>query len=317
MAAEPKTLLEAIRYFSDPEVCLDFMVQLRWPNGVACPTCGSEEVRFISTRSLWQCRSKHPKRQFSVKVGTIFEGSPIGLDKWLSAIWMIANAKNGVSSYEIHRAIGVTQKTAWFMMHRIRLAMQADSFDKMGGEVEVDETFIGGKARFMHASKREERIHGRGAVGKAAVLGLLERHGPDGHSAVRAKHVDSRKRRSLSPEVRKNVEPGSEVFTDALRSYDDLGDDYVHGVIDHAERYVDGKVHTNGIENFWSLLKRAIKGTYVSVEPFHLFRYLDEETFRYNHRKAEDGDRFQKAVNGLVGKRLTYSDLIGASTTPA
>ena len=316
MATEPKTLIDAVRYFSDPDVCLDFMVSLRWPDGVVCPTCGSDEVRFISTRHLWQCKGKHPKRQFSIKVGTIFEDSPIGLDKWLSAIWMIANAKNGVSSYEMHRALGVTQKTAWFMLHRIRLAMQSESFDKMGGEVEVDETFIGGKARFMHKAKREATIHGRGAVGKAAVLGLLERHGPDGHSAVRATTVDDRKRRSLSPHVREHVTPGSEVYTDALKSYDDLGDDYVHGVIDHAERYVDGKVHTNGIENFWSLLKRAIKGTYVNIEPFHLFRYLDEETFRYNTRKTNDGVRFQHAAGNVVGKRLTYAQLIGASATP-
>lgn len=317
MENEPTTLIEAIEYFADPDTCLKFMVALRWPDGVSCPRCGSEDVGFISTRSLWECKAKHAKKQFSVKVGTIFEDSPIVLKKWLAAIWMIANAKNGVSSYEMSRALGVTQKTAWFMLHRIRLAMQSETFDKMGGEVEVDETFIGGKARFMHKAKREARIHGRGAVGKAAVLGLLERHGPDGHSAVRATTVDDRKRRSLSPYVRENVIPGSEVYTDALRSYDDLEDDYVHGVIDHAERYVDGKVHTNGIENFWSLLKRAIKGTYVNVEPFHLFRYLDEETFRYNTRKTNDGNRFLQVARAIIGKRLTYQQLIGTSTTPA
>lgn len=318
MQKQPETLIEAINYFSDPAVCLDFMVHLRWPDGVVvCPTCGRNDVRFIPTRSLWECRSKHPKRQFSVKVGTIFEDSPIGLNKWLAAIWMIANAKNGVSSYELARSIGVTQKTAWFMLHRIRLAMQSGDFHKMSGEVEVDETFIGGKARFMHQDKREAAIKGRGAVGKAAVMGLLERHGPDGHSAVKAKVVDNVRRSSLSPEVRKHVAPGSNVFTDALRSYDDLSADFVHEVIDHAEAYVNGKVHTNGIENFWSLLKRAIKGTYVSVEPFHLFRYLDEESFRYNTRKSDDADRFRDVAVGVAGRRLTYRELIGASTTPA
>lgn len=313
---EPTTLIEAIEYFSNPDVCLDFMVKLRWPNGVACPTCGSEDVRFLATRSVWECKSKHTKRQFSVKVGTIFEDSPIALKKWLATIWMIANAKNGVSSYEVARSIGVTQKSAWFMLHRIRLAMQSEPFGPMSGEVEVDETFIGGKARFMHKDKREAQIKGRGAVGKAAVLGLLERHGPDGHSAVRAKQVANTKRSSLSPEVRNNVTQGSNVFTDALRSYDDLDADFIHETIDHAESYVRGKVHTNGIENFWSLLKRAIKGTYVSVEPFHLIKYLDEETFRFNTRKVSDGERFDKLTQGITGKRLTYKELTTA-TTPA
>lgn len=314
--SEPTTLIEAIEYFSDPDICLDFMVNLRWPNGVTCPTCGSVDVRFIPTRRLWECKSKHAKRQFSVKVGTIFEDSPIALNKWLATIWLIANAKNGISSYEVHRAIGVTQKSAWFMLHRIRLAMQSESFGPMSGEVEVDETFIGGKARFMHKDKREAQIKGRGSVGKTAVLGLLERHGPDGHSAVRTKVVPNTRRNSLSPEVRKNVTPGSNVYTDALRSYDDLGADFIHEVIDHAEEYVRGKVHTNGIENFWSLVKRAIKGTYVSVEPYHLFRYLDEEVFRFNARQTDDPDRFRNATGSTFGKRVTYKELTGATTTP-
>jgi transposase-like protein len=317
---EPKTLIEAIRYFSDPDVCLNFMVKLRWPNGVACPTCGSTEVRFISTRRLWECKSQHAKRQFSVKIGTIFEDSPIGLDKWLAAIWMIANAKNGVSSYEVSRALGVTQKTAWFMMHRIRLVMEVDSSDKFIGKVEVDEAFIGGKARFMHKDKREQKIKGTGGMSKVAVMGLLARHGKDGHSIVRTKIVENVRRHSLRPEIQKNVETGTEVFTDALRSYSGLDAEYIHGVIDHAEAYVKGQVHTNGIENFWSLLKRAIRGTYVSIEPFHLFRYLDEESFRYNTRKTDDADRFGKVVGSIEGKRLTYKQLIGdalPNTTPA
>lgn len=286
MSTAPATLLEAIQYFSDPQVCLDFMVGLRWPDGVVvCPTCGSREVGFLASRNLFQCRIKHAKRQFSIKVGTIFEDSPIGLEKWLPALWMIANDKNGISSYELHRALGVTQKTAWFMLHRIRLAMQTESFDKMSGEVEVDETFIGGAARFMHKDKRAEKITGRGMVGKTAVLGLLERHGPDGHSRVRAGTVKGRTRKVLDPIVREHVETGSEVMTDALKSYAALQDEYIHEVIDHAEAYARGKVHTNGIENFWSLLKRALKGTYVSVEPFHLFRYVDEQAFRFNARK--------------------------------
>jgi transposase-like protein len=319
---EPTTLIEAIRYFADPDVCLNFMVQLRWPNGVACPTCGSLDIRFIPTRRLWECKSKHERRQFSVKVGTIFEDSPIGLDKWLAAIWMIANDKNGVSSYEVHRAIGVTQKTAWFMLHRIRYAMQDGDFTGMSGEVEVDETFIGGKARNMHKAKRDEVIKGRGTVGKATVIGLLERDGPKGHSAVRTKVVPNTRRQTLSPEVRKHVIPGSSVYTDAHSAYTGLAFDYTHETVDHAIEYVRGRVHTNGIENFWSLLKRALKGTYVSVEPFHLFRYLDEETFRFNARETDDANRFDGVMKGVTGKRLTYKKLTGktlagVSTTPA
>ncbi len=314
---EPTTLIEAIKYYSDPDVCLDFVVKLRWPNGVACPTCGSTDVRFIKTRHIWECKAQHPKRQFSVKVGTIFEDSAIGLDKWLAAIWMIANAKNGVSSYEIARSLGVTQKTAWFMMHRIRMAMGSDS-SKFSGMVEADETFIGGKSANMHKSKREKIIRGRGTIGKVAVMGLLERHGIDDKpSKVQTKIIADTSRQTIPPAVRQSVEAGSNLITDALSPYSDLDKEYVHEVIDHAEAYVKGHVHTNGIENFWSLLKRAIRGTYVNVEPFHLVRYLDEETFRFNTRKTDDADRFQFVVNGITGKRLTYNQLIGAGTTPA
>ena len=307
----PATLLDAIRYFSDPDRALAFMVELRWPNGVTCPTCGSQSVSFVKTRRVWTCRGQHPRKQFSVKIGTIFEDSPIGLDKWFAAMWLIGNAKNGVSSYEIARGIHVTQKTAWFMLHRIRLAMQRGTFDKLAGEVEADETFAGGKARFMHAHKRAAKITGTGGKDKSAVMGLLERHGPDGHSRVRVKHVANTRRATLAPEVRMHVEPGASVYTDALKSYDGLSDAYAHAVIDHAEAYVRGNVHTNGLENFWSLLKRAIKGTYVSVEPFHLFRYLDEEAYRFNTRKAKDGARFVDTLRAVVGKRVTYKSLTG------
>ena len=314
---EPTTLIEAIKYFSNPDVCLDFVAKLRWPNGVACPTCGSKDLRFIKTRRIWECKAQHEKRQFSVKVGTIFEDSAIGLDKWLAAIWMIANAKNGISSYEVARGLGVTQKTAWFMMHRIRLAMGVDN-GKFSGTVEADETFIGGRAVNMHKAKREKTIKGRGTIGKVAVMGLLERHGLDDKpSKVQTKILADTSRNTIPPAVRESVEAGSNLVTDALSPYDDLNAEYVHEVIDHAESYVRGHVHTNGIENFWSLLKRAIKGTYVSVEPFHLVRYLDEQTFRFNTRKTNDANRFEAVVEGITGKRLTYHQLIGAATTPA
>ena len=315
----PKTLQAAILYFSDLDVCQDALVSARWPDGVICPTCGSREVGYLANQRRWQCREKHGRRQFSVKVGTIFEDSPVSLSKWFTAIWLIQSAKNGISSYEIKRAIGVTQKTAWFMLHRIRLAMQTKSFDKIGGEVEIDETFIGGRARFMHKDRRERTIKGTGGMGKVAVMGLLQRHGPDGHSTVRTAVVSNRRKRGLQANVREHVTSGAAVYTDALKSYDGLSIDYVHQVIDHAEAYVDGHIHTNGCENYWSLLKRALKGTYVSVEPFHLFRYLDEEAFRFNTRKKNDGERFNDMTRRVAGKRLTYANLIGSqeSARPA
>jgi transposase-like protein len=302
----PKTLNEAIRYFADPDNCLKTTIALRWPNGVTCPTCGSKEVTLLSTRQLWKCKSKHPKQQFSAKVGSIFEDSPIGLDRWFTAIWLIANCRNGVSSCEIARDLGVTQKTAWFMMHRIRLAMNNGTFEKLTGEVEADETFIGGLARFMHKDKKA-KITGTGGAGKAVVMGLIDRHS----KKVRIAHIPNVQGDTVKGFVRKYVKGGSYVFSDAFAGYNGLDRDYVHQVIDHAEKYVDGNVHTNTIENFWSLLKRGLKGTYVSVEPFHLFRYLDEQAFRFNNRKTDDGSRFVETLAGVIGKRLTYRHLTG------
>lgn len=306
----PKTLLEAVKYFSDLDTATTFMAQIRWPNGVTCPACKGQEVSYLSTRRMWKCKAC--KKQFSVKVGTLMEDSPIGLDKWLSAIWLITNAKNGVSSCEIARALGITQKSAWFLLHRIRLAMQEGTFEKLSGEVEVDETYIGGKARFMHKSKREAKIQGRGSVGKVAVMGLLARHGN-----VRAKVIECADKETLHGEVKKHVEEGSDLFTDEWKGYNGLNSEYVHQVINHAEKYVEGNVHTNSIENFWTLLKRSLKGTYVSVEPFHLFRYLDEQSFRFNERRRKDADRFVKVVKSVAGKRLTYDELTGDCPSPA
>jgi transposase-like protein len=305
---EPQTLQEAILYFSVPENCLKYLVLRRpeWKDGVVCPICGSDKVGFLKNQWRWQCSNRHPKRQFSVKVGTIFEDSPIGLDKWLPAMWMILNAKNGVSSCEIHRALGVSQKTAWFMLHRIRLAQQGKQGGKLSGEVEIDETFIGGKSRNMHRSKRARVITGTGGRDKEIVMGMLERGGD-----VRVMHVETRRKRELQREIKEHVQAGSAIFTDELLSYDGLESDYQHAVINHAIEYVNENVHTNGMENFWSLLKRGLHGTYVSVEAFHLFRYLDEQAFRYNNRKLTDAERFDIGVREIVGKRLTYAELTG------
>ncbi|HYX31243.1 MAG TPA: IS1595 family transposase [Pyrinomonadaceae bacterium] len=312
MKQEPKTLQEAIVYFSNPDNCREYLIARRWPNGVTCPRCDSPNVTYSPKHNRWQCASHHQniedkRRQFTLKTGTIFEDSNVKLDKWLMAMWMVVNCKNGVSSYEIHRAIGVTQKTAWFMDHRIRLALGMEPSEKMVGHIEVDETFIGGRARYMHKADRKRKIHGTGGYGKVAVMGLLDRHSKQ----VRTMVVPNVRRRSLDPVVRQHVEAGSNIYSDAFKSYTSLQDEYVHQVIDHAEKYVDGQVHTNGIENFWSLLKRTLKGTYVSVEPFHLFRYLDEQSFRFNNRTLTDGQRFDIASRAIIGKRLTFAEVTG------
>lgn len=300
----PQTLREAVIYFSEPDVCMSFVAELRWPTGPVCPRCAGTEHSFVSTRRLWRCKSC--KREFTVKLGTIFEDSPLPLEKWLPAVWLIANSKNGISSYEVGRALGVSQKSAWFMLHRIRLAMQAGSFERASGHVEVDETFIGGKARNMHVQARREKITGTGGKDKVAVVGILERGGK-----VRMQIVPDRKRVTLQTLVRGEVAPGSSIYTDALGSYVGLGGDYTHAVVDHAREYVDGHVHTNGIENFWSLLKRGLKGTYISVEPFHLFRYLDERAFTFNERGRRDLGRFVLVMMQAVGRRVTWNELTG------
>src|SRR5664279_3490731 len=306
--SEPKSLQEAIVYFSNPDNCISYLAVRRWPNGVVCPGCGSDSVSYNAKRRTWKCAKHHAKREFSIKVGSVCEDSAIGLDKWLTALWLLSNCKNGISSCELARDLNVTQKTAWFMLHRIRLALQDETFgSKLNGEVEVDETFIGGKARNMHLDKRERRITGTGGKDKTIVFGALERGGK-----VRTIVVGDRKRATLQTCVKEHVEAGSALYSDALKSYDGLAQEYAHQVIDHAEKYVDGKIHTNGLENFWSLLKRGIAGSYVSVEPFHLFRYLDEQMYRYNNRATKektvtDADRFSAVVSKIVGKRLTFA----------
>jgi transposase-like protein len=308
MEQEPKTLQGAIQYFSDPDNCREYVMARRWPDGVVCPTCGGTDVRFLSTRKIWECKGKHPRRQFSVKVGTIFEDSPLGLDKWLCAMWLLVSCKNGISSYEVSRDLGISQKSAWHVMHRVRLALHQGSFNKLTGEVEIDETFIGGKFRNMHKSrKRRMQASGNRADGKTIVMGMLERMGK-----VRATVIQDRTKATMQPIVREHIEPGTQVFADEWAGYWRMDEEYVTNVINHTEAYVKGNVHTNTLENFWSCLKRTLGGTYVSVEPFHLFRYLDEQAYRYNNRKdMNDSDRFDLAVRQIVGKRLTWAEVTG------
>ena len=337
---EPKTLQEAIIYFADSDTCIHYLAAKRWPDDVVvCPICERKDAAYVEARRVWQCKTRHPKAQFSIKVGTIFEDSPIALSKWLTAMWMIANCKNGVSSWELHRAIGVTQKTAWFMLHRIRLALGTDTTDQFGGEdggpVEVDEAYIGGHPKNKHIGKRDpghgkkylldefgERkglnpdyvphVCGR-ATQKTAVFGMLDREA----RRVRAHVVPEVKREVLMEAILANIQKKSTIYSDGLADYRPLRNmEFVHETVNHATEYVRGQVHTQGIENFWSLLKRGLKGTYVAVEPFHLDRYISEQVFRYNNRATRnnplnDSDRFALAVSQIVGKRLTYAELTG------
>lgn len=320
----PQTLQQAIQFFGDYENCRQFMIAVRWADGkVRCPYCDSEHVTYLEKARLYRCYEKHPKQKFSLKIGTVFEDSPVPLEKWLPATWLLANCKNGISSYEIASDIGVTQKSAWFMMHRIRLAMQTGTFAKMGGpgsEIESDETFVGGKAKNMSAKRRAQFKIARDAsmgdaalVNKTAVWGVLDRE----QRKVRATVVPKVNRASLQTAVLDQVAPGSTIYTDEAKVYRSLPKEYTHEFVNHVERYVNGQVHTNGLENFWGLLKRGLNGTYVAVEPFHLHRYLDEQMFRYNNRKDESGrkltaaERFGLVLSQIVGKRLTFAEVTG------
>jgi transposase-like protein len=321
--SEPQTLQQAILHFSDYANCHEAVMAIRWPDGVVkCPSCGSEKVTYMAKQRRWKCYAKHPKAQFSLKVGTIFEDSPVPLEKWLPALWLIVNCKNGISSYELGRALGVTQKTAWFMLSRLRLALQSNT-EKFFGEVEVDETFIGGQARFMHKDKRDRVMKGKvaGRSHMTAVVGAIMRTSANGPSQAVVRVVPNTRRKTIMPFVHEHVShEDAFLYTDALPSYDQKPtwtgerhpEAYDHRVVDHAMTYVQGDIHTNSAENFWSLVKRMLKGTYVSTEPFHLFRYLDEQVFRFNKRKGNDAMRFALALKGIINKRLTYAALTGS-----
>ena len=321
----PKTLLEAIQYFSDEQVCIDTVAGMRWPDGPICPECETESPYYIKTQKRWKCREC--RIQFSVKRGTIFEDSPISLTKWLPAMWLLVNCKNGISSYELHRDLGVSQKSALFMLHRLRLVVKVPNHEFQmgssgGGEVEVDEAFIGGKIKNLHKKRKLEmaRIHNSLPTwkqtdrypAKTAILGMLDRD----TRQVRAKVVPNVKRQTLQNEILKNITPGSAVYTDQAVAYDTLKANYIHDTVNHIDAYVKGRVHTNGLENFWALTKRSLGGTYIAVEPFHLDRYLDEQMFRFNNRATKDNplndsDRFLLALSQVANKRLTFAELTG------
>jgi transposase-like protein len=305
----PKTLLEAVQYFSDAENCRKFMIAVRWSDGIVkCPHCGSEKVSYLEKAKVYQCYGKHPKSKFSLKVGTVFEDSPIGLEKWLPASWLLSNCKNGISSYELAKSIGVTQKSAWFMLHRIRTAMREDhGIMTMGGDhqnpIEIDETFVGGKSINKHLGSRKQKDR------KTIVMGMLNRE----TRQVRAKVIPNVKRETLQAEILEHVGFNAHVYTDGWVGYDKLSEykNFTHRTVNHINEYVNGRVHTQGIENFWSLLKRGLNGTYVAVEPFHMDSYVDEQVFRYNNRKQSDSRRFEKVLSQVSGKRLTFAELTG------
>jgi transposase-like protein len=318
---EPKTLQEAIVYFSDPQRCFEYAVQMRWLGGeVTCPRCNQSKHSFIKTRRLWFCYVC--KKQFTLKVGTVMEDSPITLDKWMTAFWAVANCKNGISSHELGRMLGIGQESAWFMLHRIREAMKGSQMFKMGGgggPLEADETFVGGNPQKMHASRRlklKKALDGRSD--KVPVFGILDRESRQ----VRAKVVPNVKRETLQNEILEHVGKGSTIYTDGWPGYVQLtAKAYVHETVNHIEEYVRGEVHTQGIDNFWALLKRGLRGTYVAVEPFHLDRYVTEQVFRYNNRATKnnqlnDADRFALVMSQVGGKRLTYAQLTGKTDSP-
>jgi transposase-like protein len=321
-----KTLQDAILHFSDFENCRKFMIAVRWMDGVVrCPRCESDKVTYLQKARVYKCNVKHERQKFSLKINTVFEESPIPLEKWLPALWLLVNDKNGISSYELGKALGVTQKSAWFMLHRIRVAMQSKSFVKIGhsgGPVEVDETFVGGKSINMHKSKRialqkvRSEVRNRSGLGpylgKTAVVGMVDRD----LRQVRANVVPNVKRDTLQSEILREISPSSKVYTDEWQGYSDMHAEFVHEVVNKVKGYVDGQVHVNSVENFWSLLKRTLKGTYVAVEPYHLQAYVDEQVFRFNNRATRDNplndsDRFVLALKQIVGKRLTYTELTG------
>jgi transposase-like protein len=323
---QPKTLQDAVKHFSDAQTCIDTVAKMRWPNGPECPACGHKEHYWLATQKRWKCKECY--KQFTVKLGTIFEDSPLSLDKWLVALWMLVNCKNGISSYEVASTIGISQKSAWFMLHRLRLALQDGTIEKFGGNggaVESDEAFIGGKPKNMHKSRKlrlqrikNETMGDTRMVGKTAILGLLDRE----QRRVRATVIPQVNREHVIGAILKQVHHGARMYTDEATVYRSLPDSYTHEFVNHLEKYVSGQVHTNGLENFWSLLKRSLGGTYVAVEPFHLFRYVDEQAFRFNNRgtkqhKLTPCDRFNLALSQVAGKRLTFAEVTGKTGSEA
>lgn len=298
------SLLALMKQFDSEEKCVAHLASIRWPDGAVCPICQhGERVNFIKARNVFWCGNC--KKQFSVRVGTIFEESRLPLNKWFAAIWLATSHKKGISSVQLAKDIGVTQKTAWHMLNRMREAMKGmGEGGNLFGVVEIDETYHGGKEKNKHAHKRLKA--GRGAVGKAPVLGMLERGGMA--KAFKVQTVDGA---MIDVMVRQHVVCGSHLMTDEHAAYRVLDNDYVRQAVSHGRgEYVRGTAHTNTIEGFWSIFKRGVMGIYHHVSDKHLQRYLDEFAARYNTRDQREGDRFDGFLAASIGRRLTYQELI-------
>jgi transposase-like protein len=302
----PQTLLAALRHFT-PEVADAFVASIKWPNGPACPTCGSANIGKIASRQRFQCREKGCRKQFSLITGTIFEASHLRLDQWVVAVWMIVNCRNGVSSCEIARTIGCKQQSAWHLLHRVRELMLPGDEAPFTGSCESDETFVGGLFKFMSQHRRERAMANGRPNGKSVVHAIKERES----GRVRAEVIPAARWEFVMDAVLEKVEPGSKLYTDSARIYGWAKDVYKHTAVNHAERYVseDGETHTNGCENFFNCLRRGLKGTYIATHHEHLPAYVNEQVYRFNVRHQSEWERFDGVMRRIVGKRLTYADL--------
>lgn len=300
-------LLNLLSYFKDEQICLSYLETIRWEGKLSCPYKDCEGDKIYRCKDhKYKCDKC--KRIYSVKVGTIFEGSKLPLQKWYAAIYLITAHKKGISSLQLSRDLSITQKTAWFVLHRVRYSLGLNSgTDKLSGIIEADETFMGGNEKNKHKSKRTEGTQGRSVKTKSAVAGVIERGGE-----LRAKKIKNTNGYHLKPFVVKNVEFGSQLMTDEHLGYNGLAQLFKHSRVNHGtEQYVVGNCHTNAMEGFWSLLKRGVNGIYHSISQKHLQQYIDEFVFRYNTRKASETNRFDMMLNN-INARLTYNTLINA-----
>ena len=301
------SLMEIMRKFPDDETAEAWFIEQRWPTGVACPHCGSTNVQSGTKHKTmpYRCREKECAKRFSAKTGTVMEGSKLGLQVWMIATFLLSTNLKSVSSMKLHRDLEITQKSAWFLAHRLRRALDRDG-DMFAGPVEVDETYMGGKRKNMSNAKRKELAGtGRGAVGKVAVVGIKDRE----TKHVRAKVVEATDKATLQGFVVEHTAPGATVYTDEASAYEGLP--FPHESVKHGvSEYVRGMAHTNGAESFWSMLKRAHMGTFHKMSPKHLDRYVTEFAGRQNVRENDTIDQLGAMVQGMEGKRLTYDELI-------